>query len=403
MIFCNRPLARLGAAALLASGVFAGLGAPAYAEAVETDLSLDVVGTKVAADAQGKVAFARITNRGEHAPSKVTVTIDVSKVDFDEVAVLPIEEDCDLEGELKPTRWTCVLPPEALPGPGVTVDVPVVLFKAPDLEGRYAAPVTLTIVAPEDVNTNNDSRAATVEFSEEHGPDLVTQADDVTRGFKVTEDEAIPLEDLRAGDQAELHYLVANQGDQIALGLKSTIKLPEGVTFGAKYEHCDYDAAMRSVSCVWEDVLLYAVQDDRDDRDDRYSVIDVHFPIKVGKDVKPGTLTGGVVTTAAIATEHTTPYTAKAGLPSFIKGLPANATDVDASDNTDPYAVIVAEGNRGGSGGGGGGGGLPVTGPQAGLVGGVGAAVLAAGGAMFVLARRRRVVLVTPGDEKPTA
>jgi LPXTG-motif cell wall-anchored protein len=87
-----------------------------------------------------------------------------------------------------------------------------------------------------------------------------------------------------------------------------------------------------------------------------------------------------------------------------VRELPENARavspdDIDASDNTDGYAVIVAA--EGGTGGGDGG--LPVTGPQAGLIGGIGAAVLLAGGAMFLVARRRRVVLVTPGDEKPTA
>jgi LPXTG-motif cell wall-anchored protein len=57
----------------------------------------------------------------------------------------------------------------------------------------------------------------------------------------------------------------------------------------------------------------------------------------------------------------------------------------------------------GGTGGGGGGGDLPVTGVQAGLIGGVGLAVLAGGGALLVMSRRRKVVLVTPGDETPTA
>jgi hypothetical protein len=41
-----------------------------------------------------------------------------------------------------------------------------------------------------------------------------------------------------------------------------------------------------------------------------------------------------------------------------------------------------------------------VTGPVAATVGGVGVAALALGAFMFITARRRRVVLVTPGDEK---
>lgn len=43
-----------------------------------------------------------------------------------------------------------------------------------------------------------------------------------------------------------------------------------------------------------------------------------------------------------------------------------------------------------------------MTGVQADLIGGIGALVLLAGGALVLLSRRRRVVLVTPGDEKST-
>ncbi|TYC00841.1 cell wall anchor protein, partial [Micromonospora sp. WP24] len=57
-----------------------------------------------------------------------------------------------------------------------------------------------------------------------------------------------------------------------------------------------------------------------------------------------------------------------------------------------------------GTGGGGGDvGGLPVTGPQARLIGGIGVSVLLAGAVLMLVARRRRVVLVAPQDEQPAA
>ena len=68
-----------------------------------------------------------------------------------------------------------------------------------------------------------------------------------------------------------------------------------------------------------------------------------------------------------------------------------NPNEVDNKDNTDDFVVFV--GTTGG-----GGGGLPVTGPKAIVIGGVGAAVLAVGVFLFMSSRRRRVVLVTPAE-----
>ncbi|GAB7048950.1 hypothetical protein [Catenuloplanes indicus] len=54
--------------------------------------------------------------------------------------------------------------------------------------------------------------------------------------------------------------------------------------------------------------------------------------------------------------------------------------------------VSVPGGNGGGEPG------LPVTGPQTAIIGGVGAAVLVGGAVVFMMARRRKVVTITPGD-----
>jgi hypothetical protein len=109
-------------------------------------------------------------------------------------------------------------------------------------------------------------------------------------------------------------------------------------------------------------------------------------------------LGGGVVTAVGLATEEPDVALRKAAtpLPEGVEG--GSAKEVDESDNTDEFSVHVAN-----SGGGGGGGELPVTGVQAGLIGGVGLAVVGGGLAMLLVSRRRRVVLAMPDDEKPTA
>ncbi|MFI6821418.1 LPXTG cell wall anchor domain-containing protein [Micromonospora sp. NPDC050187] len=397
MIFRNRvSAARVGAVALLASGVFTALGVPAHAAGTETDLSLDVVGTRVAAGADGKVAFAKVTNRGKNTPTDVSIRVDLSQVDTDKATPVPVNPGCDPNAD----GWTCTVPTELLPGPGETVELPVVLFKQEGLEGTYKAVVGFTLDSPDDTDDSNNSKSATIEFTDESGPDLLVLAGDVKQAVKVGEDGDLSIVgDLHAGETGLLQYFVVNQGDRAAGGLTVTVKLPKGVTFTEVEPDCEYNPANTEAVCTYRQLPLVPVDEDTDENDDVFSAGDFYHLLSVDADVKAGSLTGGSVTVEPIVT---TP--ALRGLALEATKLPENVTgiqgaDVDASDNTDGYGVIVAA--EGGSGGGDGGG-LPVTGPQAGLIGGIGGAVLLAGGAMFLAARRRRVVLVTPGDETST-
>lgn len=401
MIFRNRPLARIGAAALLASGVFTALGTPAHAAGTETDLSLDVAGTRVAAGASGKVAFVKVTNNGKNTPGNLVVKADLSKVDLDQAAAVPFADGCEYEEDGDDLSWACEVPKGALPGPGETVELPLLVFKTgEELKGSYQAPVTFTLVSSDDTDDSNNSKATTVELSEQGGPDLSVLVPDVKQAVEVSADGEISvLDDLHAGETAQLVYVVANQGDQTSAGLKISVKLPEGVTFTEVERDCTYNAANTEAVCTYGAFPLIPADEDGEDNDKEYSAAEFYHLLSVGADVEAGALTGGSVTVD--------PILATPGVKALSKearNLPANATgtsagDVDASDNSDGYAVVVTA--KGGTGGGGGG--LPVTGPQAGLIGGIGAAVLLAGGAMFLVARRRRVLLVTPGDEKPTA
>ncbi|MGR6316715.1 cell wall anchor protein [Micromonospora soli] len=412
MIFRNRPLVRLGAAALLASGALTVFGAPAHAAGTETDLSLDVVGTKVADGAIGKLAYAKVTNNGENTPSELAVRIDVSKVDFTRFAVFP-DADCkpDSDGE-NPGAFTCYANQEALPGPGETIDLPMVVLKAEEtLDKAYSIPVTVTLISKDDTTEDNNTKNATVEFSKESGPDLAVLADDVKNAVTVKNGKIQLAGDLHAGDTAQLIYTVWNQGDVTTAGFKVSVKLPAGVTFTETEDECEYATDKASLVCTYPNLPFIPLTQEPKNDDETPGGAFYHL-LSVSKDVKAGALTGGTV--------EVTPLLPAPGLKAQsteIKNAPDNMTpvdapDVDGSDNTDGYAVVVAaEGGAGGGGGGGGGGGevgnddggLPVTGAKAGLIGGIGVAVLVAGGAMFLVARRRRVVLVTPGDEKPTA
>ncbi|SCL16765.1 LPXTG cell wall anchor domain-containing protein [Micromonospora inyonensis] len=396
MIFRNRALTRVGAAALLASGVFTALGVPARAAGTETDLSLDVVGTRVAAGTAGKVAFAKVTNNGKNTPSALSINADLSKLDTNKAVPVPAMSDCDLDV----AGWTCDVPAELVPGPGETTEIPVVLFKQDDIEGTYKASVTFTITSTDDTDASNNSRTATIELTDESGPDLLVLAGDVKQAVKVGEGGELSIVgDLHAGQTGMLQYFVVNQGDQATAGLTVTVKLPKGVTFPEVEPDCEYDAAKTEAVCTYRQLPLVPADEDTGGNDDVISGGDFFHLLSVGADVKAGSLTGGSVTVEPIVAKSALRGTAREAtkLPENMTGI--RATDVDASDNTDGYAVVVAA--KGGSGGGDGGS-LPVTGPQAGLIGGIGGAVLLAGGAMFLAARRRRVVLVTPSDEKST-
>ncbi|PWU47002.1 hypothetical protein DLE60_23845 [Micromonospora globispora] len=406
MIFRNRPLVRFGAAALLASGAFTALGAPAQAAGTETDLSLDVVGTRVADGVEGKLAFVKVTNKGENTPSELAVRADVSKVDWTKVAPVPAVDGCELEGtQQKPTAWTCFATTDGLPGAGETIDLPVVLFKLVDLKEAYSAPVSFTLISKDDTNADNNTKSATIEFTKQSGADLAVMADDVKNAVTVKNGKLQFGGDLHAGDTAALIYTAWNQGDLATAGLKVSVKLPKGVTFTEAEDDCEYDADKTSLVCTYANLPFVPQEQDTKDGDNVTAGGRFYHLLTVAEDVKAGALTGGTVSVEPIMPEKT--ITAQS---IEIKTMPDNmtavqATDLDTSDNTDGYAVVVAA--QGGSGGGddtgNDDGGLPVTGAKAGLIGGIGAAVLAAGGAMFLVARRRRVVLVTPGDEKPTA
>jgi hypothetical protein len=412
MTLRHRTLARAGAAIV---GLFAAgaLAAPAYA-GTATDLELTVAGTKVAAGSEGKVGWVKITNKGEGTPTALTVAADLSDLDPEKMVALPAGEDCEAD-EAGP-KITCSVPADDIPGPGETLEFPVLVLRNPEVAGPYTGHVTFTISSPDDTTPDNNSKTVEVAISERSGVDLGVIAPDVKNEIDLAESTSLPAftEDaIHPGDTSAVLGFAINQGDMTATGVKVSVTLPKQVTFAEKEEGCTYSADTRTVTCNYEQVSLIPADKDTDGNDDVSAFAVIWFPIKVAEGVTaPVALTGGTFGAAALGQvefeEQASTLSTEAApkLPANVKLLGASdVPDVDPSDNVDGFAVIVAAEGGGGGGDGDEDGGptLPVTGVQVGLIGGLGAGVIAVGGVLVLLARRRRVILVTPDDERPTA
>ncbi|MBX7269493.1 cell wall anchor protein [Micromonospora sp. Llam7] len=392
MIFRNRAAAYLGAGAagILAAGAFA---APALADDT-VDLAIKATGTTIAVGAPGKDASVSLLNKSAVDAENVLVALDISQlktalVDIDESGCDPREDGwilCGIQGDTIRA--------------GEDVDWFFPLTRKGTEVGPAGSITAMILHAGTDPDESNNVVTVDVKV-EGTGPDLTVLADDVRTAVKVDGGTITEVGDLYAGNTGQLLYAAFNQGDQATSGLRIEVQLPEGATFAEQEPDCTYNAEMTSLTCEYSKAVLIPTAQDTDG-DDLYSGARFYNLVKVADGVQPSSLTGGEVTIHSLAVEPESVGIMRAAATS---ALPENVTgvsgaDVDPSDNTDDFAVVVAA--KGGSGGGdnGDGPGLPVTGPQAGLMGGVGVAVLVAGGVLVMAARRRRVVLVTPGDEK---
>lgn len=387
MNFRNRVLAYAGAGAagLLAAGAFA---APAFA-ADEADLAATLNGTTLAATTSGKAGSLTVTNKATTGvASGVVFTFDLSELDTTKVDFFPLGPwSCPTEG----TKVTCESSDIKA---GENYDLPFALIRIGDAAGDLGKlSVTVSHAGADADEANNTATAAvTVGGS---GADLSVWAPDVPLTEEFSAGTVAP------GEETPLFYAVANYGDEGVAGVKLTIQLPEHVTFVEEEPDCEYSDDNRTAVCTYADLPIIPGDEDTDE-DGPYSAYGFVNLIKVADDAPaPAVLGDGLVTAEGIVVEGAPEITARNAapvtLPEGVTGMAAK--DVDESDNSDEFAVHTAAT----SGGGGGGGDLPVTGVQAGLIGGVGLAALAGGGALFMLARRRKVVLVTPGDETPTA
>ncbi|MCW6004752.1 hypothetical protein K1W54_09155 [Micromonospora sp. CPCC 205371] len=382
MHFRTRALAYVGAGAagLFATGLFA---APALA-ADEADVLVKPLSTKIAVDAGMKFFRFDFKNEGPGVATDTTLTFDLSGLDPNVVDFNPEEigdEDVKL---VKATEDEIVIEiGDGAPGETLPVALPIVLKDDAETGPAGSFKVSIKSSAP-DPDESNNSATIPVEVVES-GPDLTTIA------YDVRAEDGEPVE---PGATAPFFWSVANEGDQTVKGVALQITLPKHVTFVEDYPACTTTPDRRILTCENPGIEM----------EPGYGIEET-IPVKVSADAPgPVTLSGGLL--KAVGTSVIQPELARGAKAAKILGSfevapidEESPADVDPADNTAEFAVFV-----GGTGGGGGGGGdLPVTGVQAGLIGGVGLAVLAGGGALLVMSRRRKVVLVTPGDETPTA
>jgi hypothetical protein len=387
-----RNLARASAAGILAAGALALAATPALAVA-DVDLGISLKGTTIAAGAKGKPATLSLTNHGTTKPTEVGIRFDGSKLDLSRIT-LDLGE-CTYVGGVA----DCTLDRSAIPGPGLTADLAVQLVKTGTGNGSDAGSLTITIFVKGDTNKKNDTATAKITLTESHGADFRVLAYDVT----AVKDGQLSGKPIPPGGSSFVFGSFANHGDYDVRGVKVTVKLPKYVAF-TQEQACAYSADKRTATCITEDVAVLPWDFYDDGNAD--SSFGVYLSVKVAKDAKgPVSLAGGTVTATALSVREPTlsrSRVAPAELPDFARKLTAAELaklDVDASDNTDGFAVLVA-GPAGGTGGGDGGPILPVTGPVAASIGAAGAVALALGAFLFVSARRRRIVLVAPADGK---
>ncbi len=403
----NRQLARMGAGAVgfLVAGSFA---APAYA-VDGTDLSVELSGTTIAAGSTEKVVEIDLENVGKTTPESVDIIFTVG----DLVGAFQFADICDDD----PADGTvhCSVDKAFIPEPGGTSDLSYLVTRADD-SADASGELTVTVLVDGDDNTANNTDTAEVVIGE-HGVDLGVVAEDVRTPIDADAslESGAPVYvdgSITPGGSTAVVATVSNQGDMTADGVRVSVTLPEQASFTEPEQGCEYSADNRTVTCDYSEIMLIPADHDTQDGD-ATSGGSFWFPAKIDAGVaKSGALTGGSVTVAALAAVPYGPkqnIAAPTTLPENVELLDAadidKVVDVDESDNIDTYSIFVSV--NGGSGGGstggdGDGGSLPVTGAQAGLFGGIGAFVIVLGAVLFLVARRRRVVLMTPGDEKPT-
>ncbi|WP_320067437.1 cell wall anchor protein [Micromonospora sp. RTGN7] len=413
--FHRSALARAGAVALLACGGVATVAAPAQADD-QADLALVPISQNLARGVEAAKAkpfkFTVDNTRASVTARAVRVTVETKGLTKRVGVVVP--DGCDVSG----TAFTCLLGDLAA---GTSEDFGVPLFSTGTRGKGGSLTVTIT-AATADPKTADNTETVDITVTRP-GYDLTSWVQDgyanvVVDGAQSNEPDLKPIP---RGATAPLDWAVYNDGSRRATGVFYAITLPAKVSFAKLPESCVEQEIGGLAQAFCEDAGAVVEPGE-------YYTDDVR--VKVAQDaaepvLRIGELYAYGLDAAQGAPESEPQVASPAQRRAFAEAdvvdnqavfdvfvdLSAQPTPTPTAGPTDeptpgpsgsPSGMPTLSGSPGtdGGDGGGGGGGLPVTGVQVGLIGGIGGVVLLAGGALLVLAYRRRVVLVTPQDEK---
>ncbi|MET8834794.1 cell wall anchor protein [Micromonospora sp. NPDC004540] len=411
MTFTYRsPLARVGAVALLAVGALTAVGTPAQAADLP-DLVLAPISTNLAKGveaAQAKPFKFTVTNVGTAEAKDVSVRVKVDDLKLNRVGYL-VPEGCRV---VSSQFYDCLL--GDLPA-GTSEDFGIPLFSTGGKGNGGVLTVGVSTRSPQP-NTADDIVEVPVQVTAP-GYDLTAWVQDIQDNVVVDgAGQAEPdLKPVRRGVTVPLDWAVYNDGSRPATGVFYGLTLPAGVDFVDLPEGCLRQEILGKAQALCED-------DGAVIQPGHYYTAAV--TVRVGADVtEPVLHEGDLFAYGLDGAEGAPEGTPRAAGPAQRRTF----AEVDELDNHTVFEAFVdlsAEPTPDPTGtpqptptgtgapsptgqpsvtaspGGGSGGGLPVTGVQVGLIGGVGAAILLAGAALLVLSRRRKVVLVTPTEER---
>ncbi|GAA2400607.1 hypothetical protein Cme02nite_59910 [Catellatospora methionotrophica] len=234
-----------GASMLLAGGLSAALGVPAYA-ADGIDVAAKVTGSMMSVEAEGKWFRVDFSNVGSTASGDTTVRYDFSGLDSSRVVADTSIYDgaCDISGKIVTCHWVGFLPGES------TFDF--VYLKNVGKETGSAGSFSVSFTTPGDTDHSNDTTTAAVEQVIGGWVDLVSMASDLVGGY--SNGKVVPL---KPGEQAPLGWAVSNEGDATVQGIKFTITLPAYASFDSVYDICEINIAETEYAvCTDPDVVL---------------------------------------------------------------------------------------------------------------------------------------------------